>query len=798
MAATILHTPFDGQRTTLSVVALVMALAGSSAAQDTAGMAVLRGRVVDAQQVPRDAVAVCAPSVSQCVLTDARGEFTLMLRPGTYSLEIAAPNGLLVVSGDIAVRAGLDNVVEFQLSQTQSFEQTVSVTAPALVAPEEVKTSGYVIPAQAIADSAGALQDVARYVQSLPGVAIGADDFRNDLIVRGGSPLENLYIYDNIEIPNINSFATFASAGGTVSMLDVQLIDNVTFLTGGYPAPFANRTSSVLQITGREGRRDRIGGRATVGFAGAGAVVEGPTGPNGNGSWILSVRRSFLDLFTSDTGIGGVPVLYTVNGKAVFDLSPRDRLWAVNVSGLDRVRLGLTEDSDLSDELSNVDINYSGSRSATGVNWQRTYARGVGLLGATYSRATVSQRVIDLLRNSIPPPDLPVEQQIAAGALVFRERSSEADTAVKYDHTIDIPRVARVQAGGHVKVSRLDYDSASPFGSDSPFFQQPDANPFAVRQLFSAVQAGVYAQATRPLAPRLDVTGGARVDHYDFISATRVSPRVGADFTLSPRASLRASYGQYYQQPFSLFLIAYPQNRSLQPFRADHYVGGVQFDVDAGTRVSVEGYRKAYRDYPVSSQLPVLSLANVGDTFAVRDVLFPMVSEGNGVVTGVELSMERKPVSGGRLSGEANLSFSRARHAGLDDVLRPGSYDSPVVANLTGSYQLSSRWKVSSKMTFLGGRPYTPFDQALSTGQRRAVYDLSRVNAERTPNYFRLDVRLDRTFRFGDRVATLFAGAQNVTNRQNFAGYGWDRRNNRMTSLEQLGLFPLIGLEWAF
>jgi hypothetical protein len=222
------------RKTVLGIAAMALApLAGTSAAQDTAGMALLRGRVVDAQQVPQENVAVCAPAVSQCVVTDAGGAFTLMLRQGTYTLELAPAGRPLVVSSEIQLRAGVDTVVDFGLPQAQTFEQTVLVTASALAVPEEVKTSNFLVPAQQIAASAGALQDVARYVQSLPGVAIGTDDFRNDLIVRGGSPLENLYIVDNVEIPNINSFATLASAGGTVSMLDVQLIDNVTFLTGG-------------------------------------------------------------------------------------------------------------------------------------------------------------------------------------------------------------------------------------------------------------------------------------------------------------------------------------------------------------------------------------------------------------------------------------------------------------------------------------------------------------------------------------------------------------------------------------
>ena len=458
----------------------------------------------------------------------------------------------------------------------------------------------------------------------------------------------------------------------------------------------------------------------------------------------------------------------------------------------------MTETSDLSDELSNVDITYTGWRSATGVNWQRTYARGFGLLGVAYSRATVSQRVKDLLKTSVPAADATVDQQIAAGALVFGEASTEADTSLKYDHTVDVRGLARVQAGGNVKVSMLDYDVASPFGSDSPFFPVPDANPFSLTQQFSALQAGAYAQATRTVASRLDVTAGGRIDTYDFITATRFSPRLGATLALSQRMALRASYGTYYQQPFFLFLTAYPENRSLKPFRSDHYVGGVRFDVDAATFLSVETYRKTYSDYPVSSLVPALSLANIGDTFAVRDALFPMISVGTGVVTGIEASVERKPPPGGRLSGAANLSFSRARYAGLDTVRRPGSFDYPVAANITGSFQLSPRWKASTKATYLGGRPYTPLDPALSSQQRRAVYDLLRVNAERAPDYFRLDLRVDGTLRVGGRVATIFAGAQNVTNRRNFAGYGWDRRNNRLKSLVQLGAFPIVGLEWPF
>ena len=781
-------------------LSLFLSLAAAAAAfgQDTVGMGSLAGRVVDARGEAAAEVAVCMVDLGLCDVSRADGTFSIAgVKPGAHQIEVVAPGRASLLSERVEIRAGLEARLEITLPEAARIEETVTVSAPAFIVPEEIKNSAFLAPARDILAGAGALQDVSRYVQALPGVAIGTNDFRNDLIVRGGSPLENLYIVDNIELPNINTFATFASAGGTVSMIDAAVIQDVTFLTGGYPAPYGNRTSSVMQITQREGDRTRVGGRATVGFAGAGLVLEGPLGTARAGSWIVSARRSFLDLFTDDIGVGGVPVTYTLNAKATYDLSPRDRVWLLNLSGIDDLRLGLTEDSDLTSELSTLDIRYGGSRSATGVNWQRTFSRGVGLLGLTYSRAVVDQNVNDLVRNGVPPPGTPADEQLAGGVLVFREDSTERETTLKYDLTVDVPAIGKLQAGANVRRLVAEYDAESPYGTDSPFFPVPDLNPFAVNERTASYQLSAYVQDTRALTRRLSATLGARVDRYEYLDATSFSPRAGIDYSLTPRLSVRASYGQYTQQPFIFFLAAYPDNRSLAPFRADHYVSGLSYRPDAATRITAEAYYKRYRDYPTSSQIPALSLANVGDTFALRDILFPMVSSGTGEAKGFELFVERTD-TGGRWYGQANLSVSRVEHAGLDGIARPGSFEYPAIANATGTYRLSARWDVSARVGYLAGRPYTPFDLDASTSQRRAVNDLARVNAERLPDYFRLDLRVDRRFSVNNRSVSIFAGVQNVTNRRNVAGYSWDRRGNAATTLEQQGIFPILGIDWSF
>jgi hypothetical protein len=221
----------------LATFTLFVAMATAGAAQDTTGAGAVRGRVNTAAGEPAADVAVCLPAISRCVVTDARGRFVVPdVRQGRYRVEILAP-ALPTLTTDLDVRAGLDATIEVTLPDAGGVQETVTVTAPQFVTAEEVKSSAFLVSSRDILLSAGALQDVSRYVQTLPGVVFGANDFRNDLIVRGGSPLENLYIVDNVEIPNINTFANFASAGGTVSILDAQLVQDVTFLTGGFPAP---------------------------------------------------------------------------------------------------------------------------------------------------------------------------------------------------------------------------------------------------------------------------------------------------------------------------------------------------------------------------------------------------------------------------------------------------------------------------------------------------------------------------------------------------------------------------------
>ena len=780
-----------------SVALLQLAICGVLTGQDTVGTGTIRGTVTGDGGTPASSVRVCVEGTRQCALTDNAGRFSsLDARPGVTRLEITPGSGGALLSSEIDVRAGLTSEVLLELPEIASVSTSVTVGATEVLTPDEVVTSGVRVPSRVVSKSAGTLQDVSRYVATLPGVVTGSADFRNDIIVRGGSPLENLFVVDNIEIPNINSFANLTSAGGTVSLVDVNLIEDVTFLTGGYPAPYVNRLSSVMQIAQREGSRERFRALGTFAYAGAGGVLEAPWAGD-KGSWIVSARRSFLDWFTSDLGTGGVPIYYSFTTKVVRDFGVRDRIWATSIGGIDEIRLGLTEDSEPMEVLSTLDIRYGGRRNATGVNWQRIFgSRGVGLLGVSHSRATVDSTVKDLVRDGAYAVGADVAQTIESGAVTFRQDSTEAETTLKYDLTIHAGATGELRAGVAQKFFANDYVTRSPFGYDGPFTLVPDINPIDLQERLPANQGALYLQSTHELSGRVRLSVGLRYDRYAQFGAarSRLSPRAGLAVSLGRNVSWNTSWGIYHQLPVYLFMAAFPQNRELLPARSEHWVSGIGWTPGRNLRVTIEAYDKRYRDYAVSSQFPSVSLANVGDTFDVRDILYPMTSAGRGRTRGIELFAEKR--YDGDWFGQVNLAYSRARHAGLDRVLRPGAFDRPIAFNLVGGKRIGRKWEAAVRYSYLSGRPYTPFREDLSEAQRRGIFDLERVNALRYAPFVTLDLRLDRTYKVGDQVAVVYFGLQNVLGRRNDLGVLWNRLTNGPSVGEGTGRFPLVGLEW--
>jgi hypothetical protein len=656
--------------------------------------------------------------------------------------------------------------------------------------------------ASEIISSAGTYGDFSRYLQLFPGVVFNTDE-SNDILVRGGNPIENLYLVDGIEVPNINHIATEASTGGLVSMIDTMALENVDLRTGGYDASYEERLSSVVDIHTRELRTGQSHTEMDAGFVGVGGVTESPL--PGGGSMLVSAHRSLLNLFTNDVGLNGVPIYTNALTSIRMKLGPQDDLNFLGLGGVDSIDINpQTRDPY---ETDTIQTQYKGWRGTMGMRWQHLFSsRGFGNLTVSDSEQHENIQQQDQFFNHDVPgewsplSDVPVP--------VYSELTHDGVTNLRYDGYLAASAKVTVIAGAALHLDRIAYNVAQPEGQQSALSSDPahtDATSFSPN--FLTEEEGGYAEATWRPSERWSVSGGGRAEFFQFGGYHTVTPRVSTEYHLSPRIAVHASYGKYAQMPSFIYLTSWPQNYKLIPIRARHLVAGMEFDAGRGSKIGIEVYQKNYADYPVSTEYPTLSLANMVDTLGQQFLWIPLTSRGTGVTRGVEVYGQAH--LGPHLFGQMNVAYARAEYAGLDGMLRPGNFDYPVVVNFAGSYNPGKRYEMTWRYEYSTGRPYTPFLMDASAAQDRPIYDLTQINASRGPAYSRLDCQLSRTFFLNSQRLIAYAGLENVFDRKNLLGYYWMPRTGAMGACVgdtekcvspqyQMALFPNFGLRYVF
>jgi hypothetical protein len=652
--------------------------------------------------------------------------------------------------------------------------------------------------------SAGTYGDFSRYLQLFPGVVFN-DDESDDILVRGGNPIENLFLVDGIEVPNINHISMLASTGGLVSMIDTSVLQKIDLFTGGYDARYDERLSSVVDIHTREA--DGLGkhGDLDAGFVGAGGLLDFPLAHGG--SFLISGHRSLLNLFTDNIGLNGVPIYTNAFARARINLTPKDEVSILSLSGIDSIKINPCFGDYF--ETNTINTQYSGWRTTNGIRWQHFYS------GSTYGIATLSdseqaQRIDQqdqLLSQNYVNIDVP-SCFVVGSKPVYHEKTLDGQTTGKYDFETKAFRdKLNITTGALARLYRIDYAIEQPVGQQSPLSTDPkrsDATSFFPD--FSSEMTAGYSQLTLHVTPRWNVGAGERFQTFALGGHITATSRASTIYRFSQHNSIYASFGQYAQMPPAVYLLSYPQNRGLLPIRARHLIIGAELWGSRSLNVSIEAYDKGYRDYPVSTGYPTLSLANMVDTLGQQFIWIPMTSMGKGRAYGVNLFGSGHVTT--HFSGQANVSYSRALYSGLDGKLRPGNFDYPVIVNAAGIWRSGHRYEASFRYEYTTGRPYTPFDLLPSLQQNRPIYNLAEVNGLRGPFYSRFDFQVDRNFFLRGKVLTVYAGLENALNRQNFLSYAWMPHcdlpgtcgfpQGPYAELYQMQRFPNFGLRYSF
>ena len=759
----------------------VCALAPTLAAQEPAGATgVITGRVTRAvTEAPIAGAQLRVSGTERTAQSDAEGRFTLRAVPaGIVRLEVRAVGYAPLTVADIAVSPAKPAEVRIVLRPVEVQLQALTATPPAfpLQQPALTPVSTQRYSAEEVRRQPGAQEDVLRAVSVAPGVGV-TSGARNDLVVRGGAPFENLFVVDNIEVPNINHFGSQGSTGGPISLINIRFIESASLSAGGFGARYGDRTSSATTLTLREGNRERVAGELNVAATQVGAVLEGPIGERA--SFFANVRQSYLDLLFKAIGVSFIPAYTDATAKVVWRPTSRDAVSALVIAA----RGTVTFDNDSADDrVDNASVLAPAQdQYFSGLTWNRLLSRGVvtTTLGRTWTRFTTAQR------DSLLQP-------------VFESRSTEGETTLRTDVAWEPAAGVELEAGTILKyASTLRYDATL------AGFTRRDADgvpqPLSVDTSFTALRNGTYAQLSWQAAPRLRLSAGVRGDWYGFLDdAVRLAPRLSASYRVGDATTLSLAGGRYWQAPSFIWLTGAPQNaRTLRPFRADQAVAGITRLVGTDGKVQLEVYGKRYADYPTRPFRPQAVLSPSGFDDANTDIPFglePLTSEGTGTAWGVELFAQQR-LGALPVYGQASLSLNRTRFTGLDGIARRGAFDTPVLANVVLGWRPNARWELATRVRGASGLPVTPF---VTQGELAGTLDFTRYNAERLAPFFAADVRVDRRFVFGRQQLIAFLDLQNVTGRQNPGTPQWDPRRRAVAVDEGLGLLPTIGLNWEF
>ncbi len=755
----------------IKILLLLLFFSGISYAQ----VGSIIGKVVDkSTREPLPGVNIQVLGTDFGSATNVNGEFTIeRIKVGTYSVQASFIGYTTEVKTDVILTSAKPSQINFELAEAVIQLQGVTVTSGFFkTIPTEVSSIS-MLNYEEMRRSPGGFEDVVRALSVLPGVA-QASAGRNDLVVRGGAPSENLFLVDGFVVPNINHFGSQGATGGPLSFINLDYVNEISFSTGGFSAVYGDKLSSGLSIDLKEGRKDRLGGKALISATQFGLNLEGPITSSSN--FLFSVRRSYLDLIFNAAGFGFVPEYYDVLSKYTNDISKNDRISFLFVGAFDKVKFNNDSRDKIIDNSKILASNQN--QYVAGISYRRLFGKGY--------------YTISLSRNFV---DYDTFQKDTLFNPIFLNKSVEAENELKVETLYKIKGNAELNFGVSTKLIKFNSDILFPDGFVTTFGDVLPVNQISEDSYFHKYAA--FLQYSNVWFDLLRFNLGVRGDYFSEISKKLYfSPRLSISYPITEVSSISFSTGLYHQFPSYIWLVGDKNNRDLEAIKVEQYVLGFEHQFRSDIKVKLEGFYKNYKNYPTSVLRPYLVLSNTGAGFAGSDDNFasyglePLVSEGKGYSRGAELSIQKK-ASDVPHYALLSLTYSQTEYTSLSGLKSAGTYDQRWILNLSAGYVFDENYQMGIKFRLSTGSPYTPFE---SNGTQL----LSNYNKNTFPVNHSLDIRVERRWNFEKTSLIAYIDVQNVYNRKNQTSIRWDYVENKVKDESSIGVLPSIGVSLEF
>ena len=688
-------------------------------------------------------------------VTNAEGKFSIgQVPPGIYRLQASAI-GYKTVTTPEYILSTRDLHIQIEMEENQTELEGVTVTASPFRRDIESPVSLRIIGLQEIEKSPGANRDISRIVQSYPGVTFSPIGYRNDLIVRGGSPSENRFYLDGVEIPNINHFSTQGASGGPVGILNADLIREVNFYTGAFPTDKGNALSSVLDFKLRDGDMERNSLKATLGASEVSLASNGHLGKKT--SYLVSVRQSYLQFLFDMLGLPFLPTFTDAQFKLKTRFDARNELTVLGLGGIDKMKLNTKADDEDNEYILSYLPKIQQETFTLGAVY-RHYA-GAHVQSVVASHSYLNNRNTKYQQNDESDPD----------HLMLRLRSTEQNTQLRLENSSSF-RNWKVTVG-----TSLDYSQYS-----NTTFQKvytDHAQTFDYHTYLGIMRWGLFGTVNyTSIDERFTASLGLRADANNYSAAMKdlsdqLSPRLSLSYQLTEHWSLSGNAGLYYQLP-PYTALGFKNNNGLYANKyALRYMQVSQGSVGLNWRkgdtfeVSVEGFYKDYDKIPLSVADGIPLTCKGNDYGVIGNELLTSTAQGRSY--GAELLLKWLVAKKLNLASSFTLFKSEYRTDKESEYIA-SAWDNRFIFNLRGTYNLPRHWSVGMKVSCIGGAPYTPYNADKSSlvtawnAQGKPYYDYTRYNEERLPAFTQVDIRIDKTFYLKRCMLGFYIDLQNI------------------------------------
>ncbi len=716
----------------------------------------VKGTVIDkSSRQPLEFINVMIVGLNKGGVTNAEGKFSIgQVPPGIYRLQASAI-GYKTVTTPEYILSTRDLHIQIEMEENQTELEGVTVTASPFRRDIESPVSLRIIGLQEIEKSPGANRDLSRIVQSYPGVAFSPIGYRNDLIVRGGSPSENRFYLDGVEIPNINHFSTQGASGGPVGILNADLIREVNFYTGAFPTDKGNALSSVLDFKLRDGDMERNSLKATLGASEVSLASNGHLGKKT--SYLVSVRQSYLQFLFDMLGLPFLPTFTDAQFKLKTRFDARNELTVLGLGGIDKMKLNTKADDEDNEYILSYLPKIQQETFTLGAVY-RHYA-GAHVQSVVASHSYLNNRNTKYQQNDESDPD----------HLMLRLRSTEQNTQLRLENSSSF-RNWKVTVG-----TSLDYSQYS-----NTTFQKvytDHAQTFDYHTYLGIMRWGLFGTVNyTSIDERFTASLGLRADANNYSAAMKdlsdqLSPRLSLSYQLTEHWSLSGNAGLYYQLP-PYTALGFKNNNGLYANKyALRYMQVSQGSVGLNWRkgdtfeVSVEGFYKDYDKIPLSIADGIPLTCKGNDYGVIGNELLTSTAQGRSY--GAELLLKWLIAKKLNLASSFTLFKSEYRTDKESEYIA-SAWDNRFIFNLRGTYNLPRHWSVGMKVSCIGGAPYTPYDADKSSlvtawnAQGKPYYDYTRYNEERLSAFTQVDIRIDKTFYLKRCMLGFYIDLQNI------------------------------------